>query len=250
MNLSRLARGVFLAAVGALAGACASGKAGDGFAATDQFESFNRAMLEGNRRVDRFVLRPAAQAYDFVTPATVQHVIGNGLSHIALIPDFANYLLQGDIDRSLNTLGRFTLNTVMGAGGALDPATEFGLAREPTDFGLTLASWGVGEGSYLILPVIGPTTVRDAAGFVIDFAFRPSTYVGMFTTMDGLAPAVVSLGYVDARNRNKKLIDDVLYRSESSYVTIRAAHLQRRRAQVARDKGAADRVPDLFDNTN
>ena len=77
MNFGRFARGLVLVALCAVASACAGGKAGDGFAATDHAESFNRAMLDGNRRIDRFILRPAAQAYDVVTPKTIQHVIGN-----------------------------------------------------------------------------------------------------------------------------------------------------------------------------
>jgi phospholipid-binding lipoprotein MlaA len=143
--------------------ACASTGPRDGFAATDDYEPFSRAVHKNNIRIDRYFLRPVTQGYDYVTPTLFQHMISNGLKHIDLTNDFANYLLQGDVDGSLETLGRFTLNTVLGMGGFLDPATEFGLPKDDTDFGLTLASYGVGEGTYLVLPLVGPTTVLPAS---------------------------------------------------------------------------------------
>ena len=92
------------------------------------------------------------------------------------------------MDGSLHTLGRFTINTVMGAGGFLNPADEFGLRRKPNDFGMTLARYGVGEGPYLVLPLLGPTTARDVSGFVVDRAFSPMTYVGVFTSAGRAGP--------------------------------------------------------------
>lgn len=219
----------------------------DGFAATDRYEGFNRSILKGNIRLDRYVLRPAAMTYDTVTPETVQHVVSNGLSHIGLANDFANYVLQGDVDNSLRTLGRFTLNTVLGAGGFLNPADEFGLRRKPTDFGLTLASYGVGEGPYLVLPLVGPTTARDFGGFLVDRALSPTAYLGYVTPADGIGPAITVMGFIDARNRNFEAIDSVLYDSEDPYVTLRAAYLQRRRAAVAGDDDPGATLPDIFE---
>jgi phospholipid-binding lipoprotein MlaA len=198
--------------------------------------------------LDRNVLRPAAQGYDFLTPTLFQHFIGNGISHLDLTNDFANYLLQGDGERGLNTLGRFMLNTIVGAGGLLDPATEFGLPKDGTDFGITLGTYGVGEGSYLVLPVLGPSTVRDTGGFAVDRAFSPLTYVGIFTNADAVGPALTAIEIVDRRNRNADLIDQVLYESVDSYVTIRSAYLQRRRSKIADGDGAEDSLPDIFDD--
>jgi phospholipid-binding lipoprotein MlaA len=227
--------------------ACASTGPRDGLAATDDYEPTSRVIHENNVRVDRYFLRPVAQGYDFATPALFQHMITNGLSHIDLTNDFINYTLQGDIDGTLETLGRFTLNTIIGMGGFLDPASEFGLPKDDTDFGLTLASYGVGEGSYLVLPLIGPTTVRDSAGFLVDRAFSPFTYLGPLTAVDGVGPVVTGLGFVEVRDRNGDLIDEVLYNSEDSYVTLRAAYLQRRRAQAGQGADPADNLPDIFD---
>jgi len=229
-------------------GACSAPGPREGFAATDDFEPMSRVFLDGNKRIDRFVIRPAAQGYEAVTPALFQHLIGNGLSHLGLATDFANYLLQGDVDGTLNTFGRFTLNTIVGAGGLLDPATEFGLRRAPTDFGLTLASYGVGEGSYLVLPILGPTTVRDAAGTLVDRAFSPTTYIGAFTPLDAVGPTVTGLGLVDTRTRLGGFIDEVFYEADDSYVTLRTVYLQRRRALAAGDDNAGDNLPDILED--
>ncbi|MEO1492274.1 MAG: MlaA family lipoprotein [Pseudomonadota bacterium] len=228
--------------------ACASTGPRDGLAATDNYEPFSRVAHTNNVRIDRYFIRPVSQGYDFVTPTVFQHMITNGLSHIDLTNDFINYALQGDVEETLDTLGRFTLNTILGMGGLLDPATEFGIAKDDTDFGLTLASYGVGEGSYLVLPIIGPTTMRDSAGFIVDRAFSPLTYLGPLTAVDGVGPVVTGLGFVDARTRNADLIDEVLYNSEDSYVTLRAAYLQRRRAQTGAGGDPADNLPDIFDD--
>ncbi len=241
-------KAVAMLALAVMLSACASTGPRDGLAATDDYEPFSRVVHENNIRIDRYFLRPVAQGYDFVTPTLIQHMITNGLNHIDLTNDFLNYALQGDVDESLDTLGRFTLNTILGMGGFLDPATEFGIPKDDTDFGLTLASYGVGEGSYLVLPIIGPTTVRDTTGFVVDRALSPLTYLGPFTAVDGVGPVVTGLGFVDARTRNADLIDEVLYNSEDSYVTLRAAYLQRRRAQAGNGDDAVDNLPDIFDD--
>ena len=247
MTMRYMVKWVALVCVAAIISACTAPGPRTGFAETDDFEPFSRAALDGNIRLDSYVLRPAAQAYEFATPTLIQHLVTNGLSHLDLSTDFANYLLQGDIDRSLNTLGRFTLNTILGAGGLLDPAREFGLPREQTDFGVTLGKYGVDEGSYLVVPLLGPTTVRDMAGFVVDQAFSPTTYIGQFTSLDAVGPATTGMGFIEARARNGDLIDEVLYESEDPYVTLRAAYLQRRRALVA-GEDSVDNLPDIFDD--
>ncbi|MEM9141286.1 MAG: VacJ family lipoprotein [Pseudomonadota bacterium] len=247
MASSGIVKWISLVVAAAVLGACSAPGPREGFAETDALEPMSRVFLNGNRRLDFYVLKPAAEGYDLVTPSLFQHMIGNGLSHLELPADFANYLLQGDFDASLNTFARFAINTVVGAGGLLDPAGEAGIPREGTDFGITLGTYGVGEGTYLVLPLIGPTTARDVTGFVVDRAFSPTFYIGQFTSLDAVGPGITGLGFVDTRNRNGDLIDSVLYEAEDSYVTLRAAYLQRRRALVAGDD-AADNLPDIFDD--
>jgi phospholipid-binding lipoprotein MlaA len=233
----------------AIAG-CATADPQVDLSATDTHQAFNQRMLDFNLALDRNLLRPAAQGYDFITPATVKHMIGNGFSHIDLPADFVNYLLQGEISSALDTLGRFTINTVMGAGGLLDPATEFGLPKRDTDFGITLGRHGVAEGTYWVLPLIGPTTTRDAFGGIVDFALTPTTYIGVIDP--SLSPevgiALLGVGTIDKRDRNADLIDDVLYNSADPYISLRSIYLQRRRADVAGDDGGVDAIPNIFDN--
>ena len=230
--------------------ACAAADPNADLSATDPHEGFNREVHKVNIALDRNVLRPVAQGYDFVTPALVKHLLGNGFSHLDLPADFINYLIQGEINSALETLGRFTLNTVLGAGGFLDPATEFGLPKDDTDFGITLGRYGVGEGTYWVLPLFGPTTTRDSVGGLVDLVFQPTAYIGVF---DSSFANVFSIPYntaiiVDARDRNGDLIDEVLYESADSYISLRSIYLQRRRSEVAGDEGGADALPDIFDN--
>lgn len=245
MPQSRSLRAVVALAFLAGVAGCASPQAGDEFA--DPYEDLNRTFHAANVRLDRNVLRPLAQGYDTVTPELVQHLIGNGLDFLEQPQNLANYLLQGDVDASLRVLGRVLVNGTLGL-GLLDPATEFGLPSESTDFGITLGKWGVDEGVYLVLPFVGPTTVRDLGGTVVDRGFSPTTYVGIFTEADFIGYAVTGTGLLDGRNRNADLIDEVLYNSPDSYVTQRSIYLQRRRALI-RGESTEDSLPDIFEDT-
>lgn len=230
--------------------ACATADPQADLSATDTHRAFNERMLRFNLALDRNLIRPAAQGYDFVTPATIKHILGNGFSHLDLPADFANYLLQGEINPALETLGRFTINTLMGAGGLLDPATEFGLPKRDTDFGITLGRHGVSEGTYWVLPLIGPTTTRDAFGGLVDFALSPTTYLGVIDP--ALSPEVGLAIYggwtVHNRNANAALIDGLLYESADPYISLRAVYLQRRRSEVAGANNGAKILPDIFEN--
>lgn len=227
---------------------CAATDPDGGFAGMDPYENTNRAIHKFNVKADRNVLRPVAQGYDAVTPAVFKHMLGNGLSYLELPVDFANYLLQGEIDPALRTLGRFTLNTVLGI-AVLDPATEFGLPREETDFGVTLGKWGVESGPYLVLPLLGPSSTRDLGGSVVDLAFSPTSYTGFANSnaLDIFSIPLNAVGIVDARNRNADLIDEILYESPDSYISLRSIYLQRRQSLVAGDEADPDALPDIFD---
>ncbi|MEM0943961.1 MAG: VacJ family lipoprotein [Pseudomonadota bacterium] len=250
MTIKRIAmRCSALAALGFVV-ACSSPGPGGEISARDPLESTNRVFHDANVALDRAVVRPVAQGYDFITPEVIQHIIGNGYQHLNTVGDFANYVFQGDVERALVALGRFTVNTVLGAGGLLDPATEFGLPYQDTDFGVTLGKYGVGEGAYLVLPLLGPSTTRDAWGGVVDRALDPRTYVGVFVEGDAVdfgLPASQVLEVVDARNRNADLVDEVLYESADSYISLRSIYLQRRDALIRGDEGGTEQLPDIFD---
>lgn len=226
-------------------GGCASNEALDGLV-SDPIEGANRTVHSVNKGLDQVVLSPAADVYDFATPTLFKHVFGNAVSHLTLPGTFVNYVLQGDAEEAATALGRFTINTVYGAGGALDPATEFGLPMLATDFGLTLASWGVDEGPYLELPLFGPSTARDAFGLIVDSALQPTTYITGGIEITIATATVRVLDVVDKRNRNRRLIDEVLYRSEDSYVSLRTAYIQNRRRRASGGETNVDDLPDLF----
>ncbi|HUS55967.1 MAG TPA: VacJ family lipoprotein [Thermohalobaculum sp.] len=242
-------RGAVLALALAVA-ACATTDPNADMSASDPYRGFNEKMLEVNLVLDRNVIRPAAQGYDYATPTTIKLLLGNGFSHLDLPADFANYLLQGESEMALETLGRFTINTVLGAAGLLDPATDFGLPKQDTDFGITLARRGVGEGGYLVLPLLGPTTTRDFFGGLVDVALTPTTYLG--AVAPSVSPetglALRATETLHDRNSNAAVIDGLLYESDDPYISLRSVYLQKRRSEVAGDAGGADALPNIFGN--
>ncbi|MCR9254648.1 MAG: VacJ family lipoprotein [Alphaproteobacteria bacterium] len=231
-------------------GACANVEYSDDFAAMDPYEDTNRAIHSFNVALDRNVLQPVSQGYDFVTPATFKLMLGNGFDHLTEPVNMVNHFLQGEPMSGAQSFGRIAINTLVGMGGFLDPATDFGLPREETDFGVTLGKWGVESGPYLVLPFLGPTTGRDIGGFVVDSAFAPMTYLSYVpadvTVMDSVVTGVRVTDLVDSRHRNADLIDEVLYESLDSYVTLRSVYLQRRRALVSNGIDD-DTLPSIFD---
>lgn len=211
----------------------------------DPYEGLNRRTHSFNKTVDRFALRPVAQGYDAVTPGLFRLLISNGLNHLALPADFANQLLSAQWQPAGETLARFGINTVAGAGGLLDPATDFGVRRQPSDFGKTMAFYGVGEGPYFESPFLGPTTTRDFTGRVVDILFDPTTYIsGGAGTAIGAAKT--GGGIIEARADNAELIDSVLYESGDSYATTRSAYLQNRRAEINGGQADPNDAPDVF----
>lgn len=243
-------RGIAAAAAVAttvLASGCAQ-TTPEGALIADPYESLNRDIHSFNTGVDQVLLRPAARGYQIVTPTLFQNLISNFVEHIRLPVTFINYALQGEVDGALETAGRFGVNTIMGAAGLLDPATEMGLPYQPTDFGLTMATWGAEEGPYVVLPFFGPSTGRDAVGVVVNAAINPVTYV---TLGDGAGQAAAAAGQVVTpplvfRSENMALIDELLYESADSYVAARSAYVQSRRARVAGEAVDVEALPDIY----
>lgn len=220
----------------------------DGALIGDPFESSNRTIHSYNVGVDKVLIRPATVVYDTVTPALVQHLLGNAIDHLRLPVDAINQVLQGRAEDALASVGRFGVNTLVGAGGLLDPATEFGLPLDEADFGQTLHVWGAEEGPFLMLPFFGPSTGRDAIGLLVDFVINPFAWA---LPADGIGGPLVTAGrigitVVETRNVNFDLIDDVLYNSEDSYVTLRTLFVQNRRRFIGGDVIDPDSLPDVF----
>jgi phospholipid-binding lipoprotein MlaA len=146
----------------------------------DPWEGFNRNMYRFNFYLDRYVLIPVVSGYEYVTPTFVQNRVSGFYNNLAELRNFSNSVFQLKALESVTTLGRFVTNSTLGLGGMFDPATKFGMARHDQDFGKTLGYWGAGSGPYVVLPVFGPSSLRDTAGFAVDTGI---TY-GVYTAVD------------------------------------------------------------------
>ena len=220
----------------------------------DPYQDTNRRIHQVNKELDILLLKPAAEVYDLATPALVKHLVANEVRHLELPGIFVNRVLQGEAEEAAAVLTRFGVNTLMGAGGLLDPATEFGLPYEPTDFGATLAKWGVEEGVYHELPLFGPSTTRHTIGRIVDVLLDPVSLAtgGIVTSGFVNVPAVVTnartpVSIVNLRHENADFINQVLYESEDSYIAVRTGYVQTRRRAVADGKTDADELPNIFD---
>ncbi len=163
IDLSTLRKGLLAAALLVLAGCTIAKPRTD-----DPWEKFNRKVYHFNVKVDNAVIRPTAVAYRKVTTPNVRRVVSNFFANVRMPITIANDALQGEIKDALKGTGRFVINTTVGFLGLFDPASQMRLPAQETDFAATLAKWGVGEGPYLVLPLIGSTTVRDVWRMPVD----------------------------------------------------------------------------------
>jgi phospholipid-binding lipoprotein MlaA len=144
----------------------------------DPYEYFNRKMFTFNDHVDDYVAKPISDSYKWITPQFVQTGVYNFFSNLKNINVVINDVLQAKFAQSAHDTGRFAVNTTMGLAGFVDVATHVGLEQNDEDFEQTLAVWGVPQGSYLVLPLLGPSTVRGLPGAAFDTAANPTSYVG------------------------------------------------------------------------
>lgn len=196
----------------------------------DPFEAFNRKVYAFNDKVDAAVLRPVAEGYRRAVPEVARTGVDNFFGNLGDVWSALNKLLQGKVVESAQMTLRVATNTVFGLGGLLDPATEFGLERQPEDFGQTLGVWGVPTGPYLVLPLLGPSTVRDTAALPLDrVVASPSRYLGggmnAKVGITGVQFVAVRAGLLSA----SKLLGDVAL---DQYAFLRDAYLARRRNQL------------------
>lgn len=231
---SLLAAGLVLIVLGGCAAPIPTG-------ISDPHEAQNRAVHRENVALDRSLLRPVANAYGTTLPRPVRTGVDNFASNLSLPAAVINSLLQvRPGDAAQNTV-RFLINSTIGLAGLFDPATAIGATKVETDFGETLHVWGVPEGDYVELALLGPATERDAVGRIVDILLDPLGIVAFSTEgRYGLA-AVEAASGVNARYKNAELVDSILYDSADSYAQLRQLYLQNRRFRLGR--GA---VPDYF----
>ena len=191
----------------------------------DPYETANRKTHQTNIAIDAAILRPTAEIYAEVTPAGVRTMVGNFSGNLSE-PRFAvNHLLQGNLPGFFGSVGRFVMNSTLGIGGLADPAGELGLFQKPTDFGQTLGAWGVKEGAYVELLVVGPSSERDTVGRIADFLLDPvNTFARKPAT--NIITAAKALDVLNDRHDFDGAVNSVLYDSEDSYALARLIYLQ------------------------
>lgn len=221
---------VALAVAGIALSACTPAPTAVGFA--DPYEATNRKTHNFNRSLDRTFVRPVSNAYGKSAPGAVRKGISNFSSNLSLPGTVLNDILQFRIeDAGANTF-RFLVNSTFGFAGLLDVATDAGIAHNPSDFGETLHVWGVREGAYIELPLLGPSTSRETVGKVVDLLSNPLNFV--FDGQDRVGATGTSiLSRLGDRYEFRELIDSVLYESVDSYSQARLLYLQNRRFKLS-----------------
>jgi len=194
----------------------------------DPLEGYNRAMFSFNTALDKAVFRPVAKGYRYITPDPIRERIGNFSDNLREPVTMVNAFLQGDFDHGMVSFWRFIINSTIGIGGLHDVATTAGLKERREDFGQTLAVWGVGEGPYIVLPILGSSNLRDTTGVVAGWYMDPFTYI--LDTNDRIWLAV-GQGVVE-RERLIDPIDDIYETSLDPYATFRSVYEQLRAAQI------------------
>jgi phospholipid-binding lipoprotein MlaA len=202
-------------------------------ATNDPLEPTNRVFYAVNNGVDTVVLRPIALAYQYVVPEPVRTGVHNILSNLGTPVLLSNDLLQGKTQNAGNTAVRFLINTTAGLVGFFDVAQSVGYPRHESDFGITLALWGVPDGPFLFLPVLGPSDPRDAAGFGVDVALDPFTWIGKGAVVTDLNYARFGTTAVDARTGALDQIDQINKTALDPYATFRSLYRQHRASQIA-----------------
>lgn len=194
----------------------------------DPWEGYNRSMTRFNDSLDRAIIKPVATAYRDAVPQVARTGVSNFFGNLDDVRSFINNVLQGKVEGSFSSFWRVTINTTIGLGGLFDPATEMGLQRYREDFGQTLGYWGVGPGPYLVLPILGPSTLRDTAALPVDTVSHPLYYV----EGNGTRIPLTLLRGLDIRTRLLGADELLGTMSLDSYTFMRDAYLQKRRNDV------------------
>jgi len=213
-----------LALSGALLGGCASLPAGQVY---DPAEKVNRVSYSFNSVVDRLILSPLSKGYVAVTPKQGRILVSNFFDNSRYIGTVLNDFLQAKGKQGVADLGRFLINSTLGVAGLFDPATPMGLEKHQEDFGQTLAVWGAPAGAYMVLPILGPDTVRNTPDLAVSTLTDGLFYAGFFVASSVMIPLSI-LSTVDLRSRASDAIRLVNESALDPYVFTREAWTQHR----------------------
>ena len=231
--------------VGVLLTGCASMRAVEGPQdINDPFEPFNRVMFNTTLVVDKVLLRPTAIVYRTVIPQPLRNGVRNFLNNLDSPVILTNDILQGEFARARVTLVRTVVNTTVGVGGLFDVADKWGYPRHREDFGQTLATFGIGEGPYLFIPLFGPANPRDLLGYGTDIFFNPLTYVQWGD--ESYIPYVrYGVDLIDLRERNIETLDEIEQTSLDYYASVRSLYRQSRNNEINNGAAAVEDLPDF-----
>ena len=197
----------------------------------DPLESFNRAIFSFNNVADRVVLEPVAKGYKKL-PSPIQSGVGNFINNLKLPLAAFNQLLQGQGKNAAESTGRFLINSTIGIFGLVDVADNIGLDQKEEDFGQTLATWGVGDGLYIVLPLFGPSNLRDTTGMVMTMMTDP---INAYARSQGEAWAIPFRTAANAIDQRSQIIDEVNALRDNSvdyYAAVRSSYYQNRKAAI------------------
>ncbi len=210
----------------------------------DPIEPFNRGVFGFNQVLDRFLIKPIAQGYDYIVPDYAQDRVHTFLNNLGEPVNFFNNVLQGRGSDAADTSGRFLVNSTVGVLGLFDVASEMGTPERRGDFGQTLYTYGVGGGPYLVLPLFGPSNPRDGVGLAGDFLMDPWSYAANAAFDDSTANYITygrfGTQLIDSRARTLKLTDSLEKSSLDYYATMRSISRQYREKQL---EGEATDMP-------
>ena len=212
----------------------------------DPLEPTNRFFYRVNNALDTYILAPVARGYVYVVPARARTGVHNVLANITSPVLLANTIMEGKPRRAGDTFMRFLINTTVGVGGIFDVASGWGYPAEDADFGITLALWGLDAGPFLFLPVLGPSSPRDAGGFAGDIVLDPFTWAS-FGGSKTFGYSRYGSGAIDARSRVLDQVSEIKRTALDPYATFRSLYRQHRQSQirdVREDNGAT--VPAWF----
>ena len=238
---SRVLTGLLLALV--LAGCAHTGADPE---ANDPYEKTNRAIFKFNMALDRNVMKPVAKGYKAALPNWTRSGIRSFLDNLSTPIVLANDLLQGDLQAADTTFARFCENTLFGPLGVRDVArTQGKLEARGEDFGQTLAVWGVKDGPYLMIPLLGPSNPRDLAGRVVDYGFDPMTYVNWGDHIFWIPYTTGAVDVIDQRSRNLEALDELEKTSVDFYASMRSLYRQARQSAIRNGELNVEEIPNF-----
>jgi phospholipid-binding lipoprotein MlaA len=223
--------------------ACAT-KDPEALAQNDPWEPTNRAVFDFDVKLDHAVARPVAKFYNHAVPEPARNGIHNALANLNSPVVFGNDVLQGEAGKAANTVGRFVINSTVGVAGFIDVASKVGIPGHTTDFGITLGKAGAAEGSYLVLPFLGPKPPRDLVGTGVDTAMDPLTWI----IFPGSSMWLIIRGGANVLDERAATVDQVEQIERSSidfYATTRSLYRQSRAAMVNNGKAPDGDLPNF-----